>query len=118
MESYKQPSEFAQTSENHWLAKRIKVYGDLVTRIQGVQPNFPVDQVKGLQAFLKWQKHGREVKANKEEGKPATLKTSEAKPTQLEASQDKSGYDSSFEDAEAETTPWIRPLSFEYFVND
>lgn len=41
------------------MAKFIKIYGDLVTQIREVQPEYLVDQVKGLRGFLAI--HKREV---------------------------------------------------------
>lgn len=58
-EAVQKSFDFAWDTEKHCLAKFIKIYGDLVTQIREVQPEYLVDQVKGLRGFLAI--HKREV---------------------------------------------------------
>lgn len=47
---------FTQSTEKHNLSKLIKIYGDFVNHIREVRPELLVDQVKGILAFLAFQK--------------------------------------------------------------
>lgn len=56
VESYKKTGDFACTVENHCKAKPAKIYGKLVTQIRQIQAEYLVENVKGLHAFLRYQK--------------------------------------------------------------
>lgn len=105
VKAYKKMPQFAQIAENYYLAKLMKIYGDLVTHIQGVPPNFPVHQVQGLQALLKWKNRTRRQRLVKKMGKPVTPKADQTEAAQPEVSHDQSGSNNSLEDDDAEVTP-------------
>lgn len=48
VEAFKKTPDFAQIVRKHCLAKLNKIFGDLVTQIHEVQPECPIDQVKGF----------------------------------------------------------------------
>lgn len=48
-------TDFARVAEMYCMAMLIKIYGDLVMRIQEIKSEFPVNHVKGLQALVAFQ---------------------------------------------------------------
>lgn len=104
VDAFKKTLEFIRDAENHYLARLIKIYGDWITHIRGVQPVFTVDQVKGLKALLKLQKHENEVATRKDKGKPASEEATQIEADKPEESGDHNGFsDSNKDDAKATT---------------
>lgn len=104
VEAFKKTIEFTRVAKNHCLAKLIQIYGDLVTQIRGIQSEFPVDPVKGFQAFLKWQNHDKETTTRKDKWKPMEPKVIQLEVVKSEAYHDRIGSSGSLED-DADKTP-------------